>query len=332
MRVHPFRLLVLAALILAVVLALAARAHAASDARLLARYQPVTRFDPLESFRPTTVDTFVADATLEQLDLATGTWIVRDPDPNPTSLPGPGTGVWRLNQQPCLPNASLGGLACYESSWKAHNAASIVYGRVAHVPGRIVVQYWYFYYDNVYSYQYPPSDFIWQSHEGDWEVVNVVLDSADDEPLFAGYSQHCLGQRRVWAKVPRWHGTHPIVRVAYGSHANYYSGGTHPIDTRCLPAQAIAILQANQLPLPVDYAFAGEFYGPSAFGSKVTSAVTIAAGSPAWTAFPGFWGENEYFKVPPYGVVWLGTFSPIGPVYHAVWQHPLETLATWPSG
>jgi hypothetical protein len=96
--------------------------------------------------------------------------------------------------------------------------------------------------------------------------------------------------------------------------------------------QAIAILQANQLPLPVDYAFAGEFYGPSAFGSKVTSAVTIAAGSPAWTAFPGFWGENEYFKVPPYGVVWLGTFSPVGPVYHAVWQHPLETLATWPSG
>jgi hypothetical protein len=66
-----------------------------------------------------------------------------------------------------------------------------VYGRVAHENGRIVLQYWYFYYDDVYSYQYPPSNFIWQAHEGDWEVVNVVL-TEDEQPLFVVYSQHCL--------------------------------------------------------------------------------------------------------------------------------------------
>jgi hypothetical protein len=90
-------------------------------------------------------------------------------------------------------------------------------GRVTHEDGRIVLQYWYFYYEDAYSYQYPPSNFIWQAHEGDREVVNVVL-SDDEQPLFVGYSQHCLGQRRDWSDTPRFDGTHPIVLVALGSH------------------------------------------------------------------------------------------------------------------
>jgi hypothetical protein len=40
-----------------------------------------------------------------------------------------------------------------------------------------------------------PPGTIWQSHEGDWEVVNVVL-SAAGEPLLVGLSQHCSGETR----------------------------------------------------------------------------------------------------------------------------------------
>jgi hypothetical protein len=78
-------------------LAAAAPAHGAgSDAQLLRTYQPVTYFHPEERFRPTSVQSFVADADLEQL---VGTsWVVVDPNPEPGTLPGPGTGIWRLNR------------------------------------------------------------------------------------------------------------------------------------------------------------------------------------------------------------------------------------------
>jgi hypothetical protein len=316
--------------IVIVSLAFTGAAHAAGNGRLLAKFQPVTSFDSAESFRPTSVETFIADSNLERFNPATNTWVVVNPSPDASTLPTSGAG-WRLNQRYCVPNASVGGLGCYVAYWSAHDAPEVVYGRVARLGARIVLQYWYFYYENLYSYTHTPSDFIWQSHEGDWEVVNVVLRSADDAPLYVGYSQHCLGQRRTWSKVTRWHGTHPIVYVAAGSHANYLSKGRHPIETSCLPAGAAELLDANGLDLPVDYADGSARSGPSALGDGVTSIARVDGG-PNWVAFPGFWGELQYFKAPaPVGVVPIGT-SPLGPAYHLVWANPRGTLASWPAG
>jgi hypothetical protein len=309
-------------------LAFAGGAQAAGNARLLAKFQPVTSFDSAESFRPTRVETFIADSNLERYNPATGTWVVVSTSPDAEALPS-GAG-WRLNQRYCVPYVSIGGLSCYHVYWSGHDAPQIVYGRVARLDARIVLQYWYFYYDNLYSYTRTPSDFIWQSHEGDWEFVNIVLRSADDSPLYVGYSQHCLGQRRTWSKVPRWHGTHPIVYVAAGSHANYLSKGEHPIETSCLPAGTAELLQAHHLDLPVDYADGGgKPSGPSAFGADATS-VSAINGGPNWVAFPGFWGEYEYL-FSPFGLEVIGT-SPVGPAYHLVWADPLGTLASWPTG
>jgi hypothetical protein len=136
----------------------AGNAAATPALRLLATYQPVTQLDPLESFRPSSVQSFIADASLEQL-AAPGTWSVVDPDPEPGALPGADAGVFRLNQDSCTPSAPLGGLACYAASADEGSGGPVVYGRVAHEDDRIVLQYWYFYYDDVYSYRYPPSDF-----------------------------------------------------------------------------------------------------------------------------------------------------------------------------
>jgi hypothetical protein len=313
-------------------LALTGSAQAAGNARLLAKFQPVTSFDSAESFRPTSVETFIGDSNLERFNPVSGTFVLINPSPTAATLPGSGAG-WRLNQRDCVPFATVGGLACYVASWSAHDPPEVVYGRVARLGTRIVLQYWYFYYANVYIYSHtgPQSDFIWQSHEGDWEVVNVVLRAADDAPLYVGYSQHCLGQRRNWSKVQRWRGTHPIVYVGSGSHANYLSSGQHAIATSCLPAGAVALLQANGLALPVDYADGAARSGPAALGADETTVVPVDGG-PNWVAFPGFWGELQYFKAPaPVGIVPIGT-SPVGPAYHAVWIDPLGTLATWPSG
>src|SRR5207249_4921116 len=144
-------------------------------------------------------------------------------------LGGPGSGTWRLNEDACTPAAPIGGLACYADAASTGGGGPAAYGRVVHEDDSVVLQYWYFYYDDVYSYTYPPSDLLWQAHEGDWENVDVVL-SADGDPLFVGYSQHCLGQRRAWGDTPRIDDTHPVVHVAIGSHANYFTEGIHPIN------------------------------------------------------------------------------------------------------
>jgi hypothetical protein len=304
------------------------------DNRLLETYQPVTHLDPQEQFRPASVQSFVTDADLERFDA--GSWTVVDPDPEPGELPRPGTGTWRLNQDSCVPTLPLGGLSCYAAAGAEGDGASVVYGRVTRPPlsGAIVLQYWYFYYDNTYVYPFPlPSDTIWQAHEGDWEVVNVVL-SEDEQPQFVGYSQHCLGQQLDWdSKQLSRLDTHPIVYVAAGSHANYFSAGSHPIDTDCLPPQAIAFLQANHLPLPVDRSFdGGEVAGPQEAGGTFTHIRAIEDGHPSWVAFPGFWGELQYVHAPPpIGTFPFGT-SPPGPAYHTIWGNPLGTMAGWPAG
>jgi hypothetical protein len=302
---------------------------AVPDAKLLGMYQPVTRLDPVEHFRPSSVQSFIADTDLERLEA--GSWVVVETDPEPGELPAPGTGVWRLNQDSCTPAMVLGGLACYAGAANEGARSRVVYGRVARQVGLTILQYWLFYYDNVYSYVYPPSDALWQAHEGDWEVVNVVL-SADQEPLYVGYSRHCLGARRPWATTPRWEETHPIVYVAVGSHANYFSAGTHPFDPRCVPVELQVLLGLFGLPLPSDHVSeGGEVGGPPGSGGRATQVARVGDAVPSWTAFDGFWGELQYIHFPLFGTVPFGT-SPKGPGQHAVWTDPLGTLSTWPVG
>lgn len=326
------KLIALVTAALLCLLAAAGFARATPDPQLLRTYQPVTHFDPQEAFGPTAVQSFIGDSALEQS--VGGQWVVVNGDPGPGGLPE--TGTFRLNQTACTPSASIGGLSCYRTSWDAWGGGSVVYGRVAHLADATVLQYWYFYYDDVYSYLYPPSDFIWQAHEGDWEVVNVVL-SAAGQPVEAAYSQHCLGQRRAWATTPRWRDTHPVVYVALGSHANYFTSGTHQFNPACIPPQALFLLSQAGLPLPVDYAFTGgTTAGPPQSAAVVTTIHQADEHSQAWLRFPGTWGEQQWFHAafypPPAGpTVPLGD-SPVGPAYHDVWENPLATIAGWPPG
>jgi hypothetical protein len=299
---------------------------ATPESRLLATYYPVIHFDPLEQFRPTSVQSFIADSDLERLT-APNTWTVVDPSPEPGDLPAPGTGIWRLNQDSCTPSSVLGGVDCYAAAWNEGSGGPVVYGHVAHDGDHTVLEYWLFYYDDVYSYAYPPSNFIWQAHEGDWEVVNVVLDE-DEQPVSAAYSQHCLGDTRTWANMTRVGGTHPVVYVALGSHANYFEAGTHPINLDCVPLPALAILSQLRLPPPDDHMVDGPVIGPASVEGPATPIHDIGDDTP-WVDFDGLWGELQWFHAPaPIGNVPFGT-SPVGPAQHQVWSHPLATIATW---
>src|SRR5262245_39470130 len=135
------------------------------DARLLATYEPLLQFDPLEQFLPTRVQSFVTDADLE-LQTGPGTWDVVQDYAALGNLPD--TGTWRLNERSCAPNTAVGGLTCYGAAASQETSGPTTYGHVVHESGDTVLEYWFFYYDDVYSYTYPPSDLFWQAHEGDW--------------------------------------------------------------------------------------------------------------------------------------------------------------------
>jgi hypothetical protein len=312
----------LAAAALAALAAAAVASAGTDDRHLLRTYQPVTVLDPAERFRPTRVQAFLDDAELQRLE--NGAWTPAGDRP----LPAPGTGAWRLDQRSCSPALPLGGLACYAAA-AADEPGSTVYGRVARAGDRTVLQYWLFYYDNVYSYVYAPPGALWQAHEGDWEVVNVVL-GADGAPLEVGYSRHCLGARRAWAATPRRADTHPVVYVSAGSHANYFAPGVTPFDVRCVPSQVRTLLQQLGLPLPADVTGDGATAGPRRLAGEETE-LKVLDDSTWWLAFDGYWGEAQYFHSPFTGTVPFGT-APVGPAYHAVWRDPLGTLATWPEG
>jgi protease PrsW len=107
--------------------------------------------------------------------------------------------------------------AIYESmiSPNAGGPASLTYAHVVHSenPKYIAIQYWLFYFYNDW----------FNKHEGDWEMVEVIL-SADERPTWVIYSQHHGGVRRSWATTPLEDISHPVVYVARGSHANYFVG------------------------------------------------------------------------------------------------------------
>ena len=186
-------LLVLATAALAWLVPAATAQAAGSVPKLLTKFQPILVLHPGEELRPTVVESVVRDATLEVATSPTA-WLPVDPDPTVDTLPTSSPPTWRLNQQPCFAGAPLGDLPCYATAAADEPGASI-YGRVVRDGKSIVLQYWVFFYDNLYRYPYLPPGTIWQSHEGDWEVVNVVLSNAK-RPLAVGLSQHGNGETR----------------------------------------------------------------------------------------------------------------------------------------
>jgi hypothetical protein len=313
------RLTALAALAALVLFAAPAQAGDLSPDELLARYQPITVLDRTDAFAPTTVEDFLADADLQQL--VGGSFTTVD-------MPQPGLPVhgddWRLDHRGCSPSAGLAAVACYAA---AASGRSVVYGRHEVRGGTIVLQYWFFYNHNFWSLAYPPSGFAWQAHEGDWEVVTIVLDEKQN-PVEAAYSQHCTGERRAWANVTKT-GTHPIVYVATGSHANLFVPGLHPISLSCYPAPIRAILEQNGV-TPLDFLITpGRVLGPG-----TTAIERIHDNAPRWLRFPGTWGEPQFVNIPPPigpGVVPFGT-SPVGPALQDDWLDPLGTIAGYPLG
>jgi hypothetical protein len=199
----------------------------------------------------------------------------------------------------------------------------------------VLLQYWLFYYDNPLLLPPTPVGTFWQSHEGDWEVVNVILGD-DEQPLEAAYSQHCSGQRKPWAGVAKSPSgsTHPIAIRARLNHLRRGQPlGFIPInlpaserDGRSCPCRSSIVDQV------LDGSGAGAVVGPS--GGGMQPAMIHRIEGKEWSVFGGRWGESEYFFTPiplgprPAGAVPVG-LAPASPANQQSWD--VQTVLGWPS-
>ena len=286
-----------------------ASADLADETALAERYAPVVRLveqpeecGPGEPYIPTDVNVLFGDPTVA----LRGPW-------NRTDLvkigPGAADLADRYEYHLDFPGDPLDAGCSYEQWARRLTAGSspTVYAHVTHEaerPEQVSLQYWFF---------YPFNDFN-NTHEGDWEMIQLVFDAADARaalqaasPAKVGYSSHEGAESASWDedKLEIVDGTHPVVYPAAGSHANKYT------DALYLGSSADAGVGCDDTRGPHD---------------ELTPKVKTIPGDPAaakaafpWIAFEGRWGELQkaFFN------------GPTGPNMKTQWERPIEWSDDW---
>ncbi len=175
------------------------------ETQLASTYEPYLYFAAGEKFFPTDANYHIENSVLYMKSLDTNTLI--ESSPTVTSIAQYTTENYFLNN-------TLGGSKeiAQDYEQKRESLGDKIYAHVTREAGFIVVQYWFF-------YAYNPGTL--NQHQGDWEMIQIVLDSTET-PQYAVYSQHHTGERAAWGDVEKVGGTHPRVYVALGSHASYF--------------------------------------------------------------------------------------------------------------
>jgi len=192
-----------------------------------------------------------------------------------------------------------------------------LYARVREGESYTVVQYWIFYYFND-----------WRNlHEGDWELVQLCfpgqtakeLMENGEQPVFAAYSQHQAGQKMSWSDMKMnglVEGAHPVVHVARGSHANYFTPGNYwsGLDFDNTGTSSWTVISPEQ------------------FSLVLLPEIEAGGEELEWLGFKGHWGEYLGFSISVLGLkFWQrGPFGPPwseGEQASKSWGHPEEWAA-----
>jgi hypothetical protein len=170
---------------------------------------------------------------------------------------------------------------------------NLVYGR-AHPDGndRLWLQYWRWHFYNDFALAGIHAGV----HEGDWEMVQLRLRPDGTTPDLAVYAQHSGGEARRWDRVAK-EGSRPVVYIARGSHASYFSRETLGVGSWLDRADGRRRARNGERLQIV--------------GDRV----------PEWLLWPGYWGGTR-----PAGFV-LDARSPRGPAAHRQWRDPLALVA-----
>jgi hypothetical protein len=280
---------------------------------LLAKYEPVLELYSIDR-KPSAIEPYLAAADLERRSGSTWRLVRSSP---PASALANGSTQLRLDTRGCSPAANL------DSCYSRRATTPTIYGRVWHQNATTVLEYWYFYTLDDWRNS-PTRPTLWHMHEGDWEEVSVSLDAAG-RPLAVATSQHDLGVRRPWSRVRTRGGTHPVVYVALGSHANYFLPGFHGVPG--VPHVISPRFSGVPLPEP-DFTSAQTTVAKAAI-------VDLTSGKQPWLSFAGAWGDGGFIQLRNpqtgrYAHLAVGS-SPPGPAFHDVWLDPLVQFRRWPT-
>jgi hypothetical protein len=286
-----------------------ARADIADETALAQRYAPVVRLVEQdeecgygEPYRPMDVDVLFGQSTVALRGPWTSTDLVKI-GPSAADL-----SAGRYEYHLDFPGNPLHP-GCGYQRWANHvngGAPPAVYAHVATdpgYPGKVALQYWFFYAFNDFN----------NTHEGDWEMIQLVFDAPDAagalgvEPAEVGYSQHEGAERAAWRdhKLEIVDGTHPVVHPAAGSHANFFedalylgSSGSQGVGCDDATGPSVEVRPAVKV-IPSDPAAAREAY--------------------PWIAFEGRWGELQtaFYN------------GPTGPNLKRQWTEPIAYAREW---
>ena len=258
--------------------------------------------DKGEQFTPTDVDAVLDDLEVALRGPWSGSGILQVAPSADDVAGGPPTYYLDFPGDPLRPG-------CTYAEWSARVNAGhqpTVYAWVTgdpDFPGQLVVQYWFFYVFNDYN----------NTHEGDWESVQLIFDAATAEealqvgPTSIGYSQHGGAERALWGdeKLEIEDDTHPVVYPAAGSHANHY-------EAKLYLGRGSEGLGCDDTTNPAE-----GFLPAVGFVPAPQSAADQAY---PWLSFQGRWGERQ-------ASVFNG---PTGPNMKSSWRHPIRSAdETW---
>jgi hypothetical protein len=183
---------------------------------LARKYAPVLRLSAGEPYRPLRLEDYLSVSTLHSGAPPRGPLL--QTHPTLFSLPAVG-GSFYIDVSGGEPNSHALTYPRIEQRLRASRPRATVYFHVVRQPalGRIAIEYWFGYLYN---------DF-YDKHEADWEGITVLLHGA--KPLGVSYSAHQGRRWSQWASQSAQNGTHPIIYVAHGSHANYSAPGRYSI-------------------------------------------------------------------------------------------------------
>ena len=291
-------------MVVGLVLAPGAGADLGDERAIAEKYAPIVRIVEQrdvcsygEPFIPTDIDLLLGEETVA----LRGPWNVTDLveiAPTANDL------VNRFEYHLDFPGDALAP-GCDYNRWArrlTQGSQPVVYAHVVGESDELALQYWFF---------YPFNDFN-NTHEGDWEMIQLVFDAVDaraalaTQPVEVGYSSHEGAERATWDddKLDVV-GERPVVYPAAGSHANKYS------DALWLGSSAEAGVGCD------------DTRGPHR--ELTPRVVTIPSDAAAaetaypWIAFEGRWGELQraFFN------------GPTGPNLKNQWTKPITWSEDW---
>jgi hypothetical protein len=270
-------------LVVLLILPLLARVgSAATDEELAQQYAPIFYFEGEETCFPVDVSYHIENSYLYMVGSDTPV----DMDPTLESIASYTTSEYYLdNQAGSVDDSAI--ISDYQSSSVDDYT---VYAHVDSTGGSTVIQYWMFYAFNKGAQN---------QHEGDWEMVQIVLSGGT--PTDVMYSQHHSGQKATWTQVDK-DGEHIKVYVSRGSHANYLRSFSGMVG------------------------LASDFVGAN--GKILTSSeyAIVMLENQSWLEYGGLWGWTGSTEEAADRASLLGQAGPPGPMFREdgmMWSNPI---------